>query len=361
MPSTSWLLYGAYGYTGELIAREAARRGYAPILAGRRQEPLRELADALGFEAKVLDLNDPASLRAALEPVSAVLHAAGPFVQTSRPMVDACLATATHYLDITGEMGVFESVLHRAEEAREAGVALLPGAGFDVVPSDCLAAALAQALPDATHLDLAFTSDRGSASRGTLRTAVEAMPHVGAERRDGKIIATPLAHDARRIEFGCGSRWGMTIPWGDVSTAFHTTGIPNIRVYTGTPERRIRQLRRLRPLLPLVGTLPVKRLLQWWIGRTVVGPDAETRSGSRVHLWGEVRNKDGARREATLEVPEGYTLTASAAVELTARAVAGALEPGAWTPAGAFGPDLIAEIPGVEQGVRLRDPQLSSV
>lgn len=361
MPSTSWLLYGAYGYTGELIAREAARRGSAPILAGRRREPLHKLADELGFDAMVLDLNDPSSLRAALENVSAVLHAAGPFTHTSRPMVDASLATATHYLDITGEMGVFESVLHRDKEARDAGVALLPGAGFDVVPSDCLAATLARALPDATHLDLAFTSDRGSASRGTLRTAVEAMPHAGAERRNGKIVGTPLAHDARRIQFDCGPRWAMTIPWGDVSTAFHTTGIPNIRVYTGTPEKRIRQLRRLRPLLPIVGTVPVKRLLQWWIGRTVVGPDAETRSGARVHLWGEVRNDLDDRREAILEVPEGYALTASAAVELTLRAVAGALEPGAWTPAGAFGPDLIAEIPGVEQGVLLRDAQLSSV
>lgn len=361
MTETSWLLYGAYGYTGELIAREAARRGSAPILAGRRQEPLHRLADELGFEARVLDLNDSGSLGAVLENVSAVLHAAGPFIHTSRPMVDACLATATHYLDITGEMGVFESILHRDESAREAGIALLPGAGFDVVPSDCLAATLARALPDASHLDLAFTSDRGSASRGTLRTAVEAMPHAGAERRDGKIVPTPLAHEARRIEFGCGSRWAMTIPWGDVSTAFHTTGIPNIRVFTGTPESRIRQLRRLRPFLPLVGSTPVKRALQWWIGRTVVGPDAATRAQAKVHLWGEVRNQAGERREATLEVPEGYALTASAAVELTLRLAAGGLDPGAWTPAGAFGPDLISEIPGVERGVQLREAQLSSV
>ena len=360
MSATTWLLYGAYGYTGELIAREAARRGSTPILAGRRPEPLRKLADELGFEARVLDLQDPRALRVALEDVAAVLHAAGPFIHTSRPMVDACLASATHYLDITGEMGVFESILHRDEMAREAGVALLPGAGFDVVPSDCLAATLAQALPDATHLDLAFTSDRGSASRGTLRTAVEAMPNAGAERRGGKIVPTPLAHEARRIEFACGSRWAMTIPWGDVSTAFHTTGIPNIRVYTGTPERRIRQLRRLRPFLPIVGTTPVKRALQWWIGRTIVGPDAETRREARVHLWGEVRNQAGETREATLEVPEGYALTASAAVELTLRAVADELPPGAWTPAGAFGPDLIREVPGVEQGVQLRGTQLSS-
>lgn len=355
-----WLLYGAYGYTGELIAHEAARRELTPVLAGRRGEPLTALGDRLGLESRAFELADEGSLHGALEDVVAVLHAAGPFVHTSRPMVEACLATGTHYLDITGEMGVFESVLRRERQAREAGVVLLPGVGFDVVPSDCLAATLARALPDATHLDLAFTSDRGSASRGTLRTAVEAMPQAGAERRDGRIVATPLAHDARRIPFDCGERWVMTIPWGDVSTAFHTTGIPNIRVYTGAPEARIRQLRRWRSLLPLVGTRPVKRLLQWWIGRTVTGPDSETRLNARVHLWGEARNPAGERREATLEVPEGYALTASAAVELTWRVLAGDVEPGAWTPARAFGPELISQIPGVEQGVRLRQAHPSS-
>src|SRR6185295_19311757 len=124
---------------------------------------------------------------------------------------------------------------------------------FDVVPSDCLAARLGEALLDANELTLAFTSDRGGFSRGTLKTMLESLPHAGAVRRDGRIVPVPLAHEVRQIEFSCGARWAMTIPWGDVATAYHTTGIPNIRVYSGTPPAQIRRMKRMAPFLPLAG------------------------------------------------------------------------------------------------------------
>jgi short subunit dehydrogenase-like uncharacterized protein len=268
-------------------------------------------------------------------------------------MVDACLAARAHYLDITGEISVFERVLSRGDEARKAGVALLPGVGFDVVPSDCLAAQLAAALPDATELVLAFTSDSGTTSAGTLKTMIESFPHAGAVRRDGEIVPVPLAWDAREIEFTPGKkkRWAMTIPWGDVSTAYHSTGIPNIRVYTGTPPKRIRQLRRWARLLPLLGFKPVKRFLQGQVERRVTGPSPEVRETARVWLWGEVRNGAGKTVTGHLETPEGYHFTAVSAVESAARAVAGRVEPGAWTPSRAFGARYVNELPGVKGGV----------
>lgn len=342
-----WMIYGAYGYTGELVAREAARRGFEPLLAGRRAQPLQELADELGLPRRRIDLADAADLRAALDGVGAVLHCAGPFVRTSRPMIEACLATGTHYLDITGEIEVLESLLRRGEAARRAGVVLLPGVGFDVVPTDCLAARLAAALPGSTHLTLAFTADRGEWSRGTLQTMIEALPHLGAERLDGRIVARPPAFDVRQIDFSCGRRWAMTIPWGDVSTAFHTTAIPNIRVYQGMPRSLIRRSRRARALLPLLGVTPVKRALQWWIRRTVTGPGEERRRAARVYLWGEVGNAAGDRSAAMMETPEAYTLTAETAVECALRVLGGAVEPGAWTPAKAFGADFITRFEGV--------------
>ena len=270
-------------------------------------------------------------------------------------MIAACLAAGVHYLDITGEIGVFESVQRRGDEAREAGVALIPGVGFDVVPTDCLAARLAAALPDATHLTLAFTSEGGSTSRGTLKTMVESLPYAGAVRKDGRIVPVPMAMDAREFDFTCGRRWAMTIPWGDVSTAFHTTGIPNIRVYSGAPPSAIQRMRRLRPFLPLAGLTPVKRSVQWWIGRTVTGPDEEVRRSARVCLWGEVRNEAGDVRRATMETPEGYAFTALASVECATRVIEGAVKPGAWTPARAFGADLALELPGVTGGEILPD------
>ena len=344
------LIYGANGYTGELVAEEAVRRGMRPILAGRNAEAVGALADRLGLESRVFGLDDPAAAAAGLEGVAAVLHCAGPFILTSKPMIAACLAAGAHYLDITGEIGVFESVQRRGDEARQAGIALIPGVGFDVVPTDCLAARLAAALPDATHLTLAFTSEGGSTSRGTLKTMVESLPYAGAVRKDGRIVPVPMAMDARKFDFTCGSRWAMTIPWGDVSTAFHTTGIPNIRVYSGAPPSAIKRMRRMRPFLPLAGLKPVKRTIQWWIGRTVTGPDEEVRKSARVCLWGEVRNEAGETRRATMETPEGYAFTAMASVECADRVLAGAVAPGAWTPARAFGPDLVFELEGVTGG-----------
>ena len=350
MTGPDLLIYGANGYTGELVAEEAVRRGLRPLLAGRNAAAIGALAERLGLESRVFGLDAPAELARGLEGVGAVLHCAGPFIRTSRPMVDGCLAAGAHYLDITGEIGVFESVQRRGADARTAGVALIPGVGFDVVPTDCLAARLAEALPDASELTLAFTSEGGSTSRGTLKTMVESLPYAGAVRRDGKIVPVPLAMHAREFEFSCGKRWAMTIPWGDVSTAFHTTGIPDIRVYSGAPPRAIRRMRRMRPFLPLAGLTPLKRLAQWWIGRTVTGPDEEVRQTARVCLWGEVRNPAGQTRRATMETPEGYAFTAAASVECAMRVLGGGVGPGAWTPSRAFGAELAFTLPGVTGG-----------
>ncbi len=347
MTPPTCLLYGAYGYTGELIAREAVRRGLHPILAGRSPEQLAVLAQELGLEYRAFGLDDATAVPPVLEDVDAVLHCAGPFVRTSRVMVDACLESSTDYLDITGEIAVFESVLDRHTDARGSGIVLLPGVGLDVVPSDCLAVHLAQELPDATHLELALATVGGSMSRGTLSTMIEALPHAGAERVDGEIVVRPPAFATREIDFSCGRRWTMTIPWGDIATAYRSTGIPNIRVYAQASPRRIARLRRIRPLLPLLGNRHLKNALQWTIRKRVTGPTAEVRDSARTYFSGRVRNGSGETRDAFLEAPEGYKLTAMTAVDCLQRVLDGQLAAGAWTPGTAFGPDFITTFPGV--------------
>ena len=166
---SGWLLYGAYGYTGARIARLAVERGERPTLAGRDATATAALAEELNLPHCSFDLEDPHRLSQAIKGFRAVLHCAGPFSATSQPMADACLATGAHYLDITGEIGVFEALAARDQEARTAGVCLLPGVGFDVVPTDCLAALLSERLPGASHLELAFRG-AGTPSRGTART-----------------------------------------------------------------------------------------------------------------------------------------------------------------------------------------------
>ncbi len=341
----TWMIYGANGYTGELIAREAMARGHAPVLAGRNAQAIGRLATELGLPSRLFDLDDDAALDRGLEGINLVVHSAGPFIHTSRPMVSACLRTGTHYLDITGEIAVFEAVMARNDEAKHAGVALVPGVGFDVVPSDCLAAMLAAKMPDATHLELAFIGKGGGVSRGTLRTMIEGLHLGGAIRVDGKIRPVPTAWDARDIPFSCGVRHAMTIPWGDVSTAWHSTGIPNIRVYSGTPRSVVKRMRMLRPLFPLLGVKPLRRFLQALAGRKQ-GPDESMRERGRMYLWGQVSKNDGEPLTMTMETPEGYRLTALTTVRSVERILTG-IEPGAWTPSKAFGAEFVMEIEGV--------------
>src|SRR5262245_60401783 len=229
-----FLIYGANGYTGALIARAAVVRGHRPVLAGRNAETLAALAAELGVEYRVFALDVPGQVAAEISGMQAVLHCAGPFAHTYSPMADACLHAGVHYLDITGEVAVFEGLVARSAAAQAAGVMLLPGVGFDVVPSDCLAAHLKRRLPSATHLALGFQS-LGRVSRGTATTMAENIHRGGLVRRDGVLRRVPAAWKTRVIDFGTGPVKAITIPWGDLSTAFHSTAIPNIEVYMAAP------------------------------------------------------------------------------------------------------------------------------
>ncbi|MEK6608932.1 MAG: hypothetical protein AABZ30_14830 [Myxococcota bacterium] len=340
MAEPTWMLYGANGYTGALIAEEAVRTGARPILAGRRAEAVRPIAERLGLPWRAFALDDGARVQGGLDGVSAILLAAGPFSKTSAPVVEACLAKRVHYLDITGEWPVFEACHRRSQLARDQGVVLMPGVGFDIVPSDCLAARLAQALPGATKLELAFAAI-GTASPGTTKTMLEGLPHGGAIRQDGRIRRVPLAWRAMDVPFRDRARHAVTIPWGDISTAFYSTKIPNIETYMALPRRLVLALRAARPLLPLLGIGAVQRRLMARIERTVKGPDQAMRDTLRSQLWGRATDAAGRAVCATLEAPEGYRLTAMTSVECARRIAAGEVEPGARTPSMAFGVEFI--------------------
>ncbi len=348
MANDGVLIYGASGYTGELVARHAHARKLRPVLAGRSSAPVTALAHELGFEARVFALTDPAAVLKGLEGLRAVVHCAGPFSHTSRAMADACLAARVHYLDITGEAVVFESLAARDREARAQGVMLLPGAGFDVVPSDCLAAHLKRRLPTATSLSLAFHAAGAVLSRGTATTMVENLQSGGLVRRGGALTCVPSGWKTRRIDFGRGARPAVTIPWGDVSTAFHSTGIPDIEVYTSAGAVQVAAMRLSRFVAPLLGTAPLQSFLKGRIAARPVGPSAEQRARGQCFFWGEAR--DGARSVVSRQrTPEGYALTALTAVAAAEKVLAGQAPIGFQTPAKAYGPDFVLEIPGVSR------------
>ncbi len=353
MSGDRMMIYGAYGYTGELAVREAKAAGLEPVLAGRSADKLAAVAArwAPGLEIRAVGLDDAAALDAALKDIGVVLHCAGPFSDTSRPMVQACMRTGTHYLDITGEMAVFEALARKDGEAKDAGVMLLPGIGFDVVPTDCMAARLAAKLPGATHLELAFSSVGGGTSQGTLRTAVQNLHKGGAVRVDGAIKLVPPAHLVKEIDFGDGAlRSAVSIPWGDVSTAFHSTKIPNITVYMSAPPKLIRGMRLVRLIRPVLGLGPVQSFLRSRIAAGPRGPDDAQRERGVSRVWGAAWDDEGHTVTDTLQTVEGYTLTARSGLLAANKVLAGGAKPGFQTPSMAFGADYVLELDGSRWG-----------
>lgn len=342
--SNTFLIYGANGYTGELITRMAAERGLKPILAGRNEAKITDLARKYGFEHRAFSLDDDAKVDAALQEVDMVLHCAGPFSITSLPMVKACIRNKRHYTDITGEISVFETCAGFDKKAQDAGVMIMPGVGFDVVPSDCLARHLKDRLPTATHLSLAFYGV-GRLSHGTAATMAMNVGKGGAIRKDGKITGVKAAWKTREIDFGEITKTGVTIPWGDVSTAFYSTGIPNIEVFTVVPPSNLKMMKMSRYLGWLLATGPFQSYLQKKI--PAGGPSDDEREKGKTLMWGEASDAEGNRVEARQQGPEGYTLTAIAALNIAEKILAGDLNTGYQTPAKAYGAKLVMKINGV--------------
>lgn len=342
----NFLLYGANGYTGELIAREAVRRGLSLVLAGRSQNKIEPLANELGLEWKAFSLDDKVALENALEDSGIVIHCAGPFSLTSDAMVKACLRTGTHYTDITGEISVFEAMAQRDEKAKEAEIMIMSGVGFDVVPSDCLARHLKDRLPSATNLTLAFYG-MGKISHGTQATMTMNAGEGGAIRRDGRIERVTAAWKTREIDFGEVTKTGVTIPWGDVATAYYSTGIPNIEVYTVAPGSALKMMKMSRYLGWLLKTKFVQNYLQKQI--PAGGPDAEERAKGKTLLWGEASDEQGNRVESRLVGPEGYNFTVLSALNICEKILDGNYKTGFQTPAKAYGADLVLEIEGVKR------------
>ena len=342
------MIYGANGYTGRLIAQEAVARGMRPTLAGRNSRQIKALAEELDCEFRVFPLSKPPRVAEEIVGTAILLNCAGPFSATAVPMMEACLGSGTHYLDITGEIDVIEAAAAMHDRAALAATRLIPAVGFDVVPSDCLAAMLHQQLPTASRLQLGFTGSL-RISPGTACTALEVFGRGGRERRDGRIVRTPIAAKSLEIPFREGRGSAVLVPWGDVASAYYTTGIGNIETYMAMPAQQIEQLRRAGPLLSLAGRWPIRPLLSRMIRRRMPGPSLEDRQTLRGSLWARMSDDAGRAVEATLETPEPYqttVLTALACVErlLVDRSV----RAGFSTPAQTFGAEFILAIPGTE-------------
>jgi short subunit dehydrogenase-like uncharacterized protein len=345
MPEKPWMIYGANGYTGKLIAEEAVLQGFRPILAGRNHQKIKLLAQRLNLPWRCFDLENPENISSRLDQVDLLLNCAGPFTATSVPLAKACLKTMTAYVDITGEIEVFEYIHALDEKARDAGVVLCPGAGFDLISTDCLAAALKKWMPDAQYLALAFDA-KGPVSSGTAKTIIEGFKYGGMIRKNGILSRVRLAYRVRNIDFGSGPKRATTISWGDISTAFYTTGIPNIEVYAAVPEKVIRALKILRIFRPVISLEPVQKILKIIMGIQLKGPSVHQRKAARVRLWGEVVNSTGNSVQAYLSTANGYDVTVMGALGIVRKLLEKKSKPGVYTPSQLMGPYYISNLPG---------------
>lgn len=340
-----WLLYGAYGYTGRLIVERAIERGLRPVLAGRDPEATRGLAEASGLEWRAFALEAERPPREEIQDMRLVLNVAGPFSATWRPVLEACLDSGCSYLDITGEIDVLEAMQELDERADIAGVHVIPAVGFDVVATDCAAAMAAGRLEEATELDVAFHVS-GGPSRGTARTTLERLGVGGAVRRMGHIESVPIGSIRQTIRFSDRTRLGVAIPWGDVSTAYRSTGIPNIRVFATLPRGIPAAARVFEAALGIPG---VRRIAEWATDLIVSGPGRRELADGHARVRAEVGDGTGRTAAVELVTPNAYALTAMAAVAAVERVLSRAVRPGpgVHTPSCAFGADFVTGLPGV--------------
>ena len=346
--SSDWMIYGANGYTGRLVAQVAKRRGHNPVIAGRNQKKMEQLALELQLDYMAFDLTDVTIIAEAIADMDVVYLAAGPFSRTSDPMIKACLATHTHYLDITGEIDVFEAIFDYDEVARKNGIALIPGVGFDVVPSDSLAKHVSDRLPSATHLEIGIAS-LSRVSSGTLKTALEGLPAGGRIRRDAVLEPYPLGRGKKRLRFMHGYYDALPVPWGDLSTAYRTTAIPNITTYIAMPRAFMALAGRGAGLgQAILGNTMIQKIAKGWATIAVDGPTPQHRQSARAYLYAKASDDRGQIAEAWLDTVEAYQFTAIASVLAVEQTLERQLV-GALSPTLAFGKDFVLDIDGTRR------------
>ncbi|MFM9944931.1 MAG: saccharopine dehydrogenase family protein [Bacteroidia bacterium] len=343
------IVYGSYGYTGELIVEESLSKNLSILLSGRNEEKLKSQSEKTGYPYKAVDINNHAALIELLKEGEVLIHAAGPFINTARQMVEACIEAKTHYLDINGDITVFELIKTFDYKARYARIMLMPGVGFDVVPTDCMAVKLKNKMPDAISLKIAFATIGGGVSHGTATTVAGRLGEKSLRRIDGKLVPIAFGKNGMWLDFGQKRLFFMSIPWGDVSTAFVSTGIPNIESFISVPHKVFKFLKFQGLINWLLRTKAVRKFIQKKIDSKPAGPNFEERKNAYTLVWAEVKNQKGETLSTKLQTPEGYGLTATASLLITEKILSGNFKFGFQTPAMVYGEILIFEIEGVKE------------
>lgn len=341
----SFIIYGANGYTGQLTVEYAIKKGVKPTIAGRNELQIKSLAEKHGLNYKIFDLSNTDVISENIQGYSLVLHCAGPFSETARPMMNACIQSGVHYIDITGEIAILEWAHKKSELAKSNKVMLMCGVGFDLVPTDCVAKKLKEEFPNATNLELAFYLKGGSISRGTMLTMANNFGNTSYERRNGNLVEKPLGFRGKNIDFGVEEKFCMSIPWGDLYTSWLTTGIENITTFTTTSKLAYYALKMHAIINPIMRSGWFKRIFKNYIRKNITGPTPEQNKNGRSYIRGTAWNEN-KKKTVLLECPESYQITAQCSILIAQKVLNNDFKPGFQTPAGLYGSGLILETEG---------------
>lgn len=336
------LVYGAAGHTGRFVVAELLRRGIAPILAGRDSGRLEATAAAVlpsgsapPLEQRAFDLTDPAVLQAALADVEVVVNCAGPFLDTALPLAGAAVAAGAHYLDVTAEQPVVQSLYDELDtEAREAGVAVVPAMAFYGGLADLLATAALDGDDSADEVEVAIGLDHWWPTPGT-RTTGERNTSVRQVIRDGALV--PLASPAPT------STWSFPGDLGDQAVV----ELPFSEVIT--LHRHLHLVR----LTSYLNTAPLAELRD----ASTPPPEAADDGGRSLQRFvvDVVVRRDGTERRITATGRDIYAVTAPIVTEGVVRLLDGGNRAvGALAPGSAFdAADLLATLAQHPEGLRV--------
>lgn len=346
MTKASWMLYGCYGYSGELILEEAIRQGLRPIIAGRSARKVKATAIKHNLPYKVFDLSSAEDVEKNITGLDFVFNAAGPYTSTCIPMLEACLKQGVHNLSLAGEIPILEQLHGYDEQARESGVVVAVGLGFDVMPTDAMANKVKEIMPDATHLTIGLDGPNDM-SRGSMK---EFFEQIGEQpfwvRSNGQLIESKPK--TTHLDFGNGRKLASSIAWGDTASAYHSTGIKNIEVYSSVSKSELLLIKTLTALSFVFKSKGVQRVLNSGIDLFLSGPDEKQREEGVTHLFAEGANDSGEKVQVRMTTPTGYKITYLGAVSAIQHMLQKSPnEGGYYTPAQLMGYEAITEIEGV--------------
>ena len=343
-----WMLYGCYGYSGELILKEALRKGLKPIIAGRSEEKVTKLAEKHQLPFRVFDLSSFATIEQNISDCDLVFNAAGPFTSTCIPMLKACLNAKIHNLSLAGEIPILEELHRYHQEAKAQGVIIGVGLGFDVMPTDAMANKAKELLPDATHLLIGLNGPNDM-SRGSMKEFFEQIGEQAFwQRRNGKLVESKPR--STYMDFGNGRKLSSSIAWGDTASAYHSTGIPNIDVFSAVSKADLLLIKTLDALGFLFKFKRIQKITNKCIDKLLSGPDEKKREQGLTYLCAEANNAKGNKVRIYMTTPSAYKITYLGAVfaiqEVLEKPKS---EGGYYTPAQLLGTETISRIEGVSE------------